>query len=53
MGKNAKIGFAEMDEDTNMKDGVWIQIAKTNGIILNQSVEEWMDQNAKFMIERS
>ena len=46
-----KIGFVEMNEDRNMKDGVWAQITKTNGVILNQSMEEWMDQNAKSMIE--
>ena len=40
MWKNAKIGFTEMDEDRNVKDRVRAQIAKTNGIILNQSVEE-------------
>ena len=51
MLENAKIGFVEMDEDRNMKDGVRAQIAKTNGVILNQSVEERMDQNAKSMIE--
>ena len=51
MLENAKIGFAEMDEDKNMKDGVRAQIAKTNGIILNQSVEEQMDQNTKSTIE--
>ena len=51
MWENTKIGLTKMDEDRNMKDGVWDQIAKTNGVILNQSVEEWMDQNAKSMIE--
>ena len=51
MWENAKIGFVEMDEDRNMKDGVWTQIAKTNGVILNQSMEERMDWNAKSMIE--
>ena len=51
MSENAKIGFAEMDEDRNVKDGVRAQIAKTNGIILNQSMEEWMDRNAKSTIE--
>ena len=51
MWENAKIGFVEMDEDRNMKDGVQAQIAKINGIILNQSMDEWMDQNAKSMIE--
>ena len=40
-----------MDEDRNVKDRVWAQIAKTNGVILNQSVEEWMDRNAKSTIE--
>ena len=34
MWENAKIGFAEMDEDRNVKDGVQAQIAKTNGVIL-------------------
>ena len=49
--ENAKIGFVEMDEDINMKDEVWAQIAKTNGVILNQSVEEQMDRNTKSAIE--
>ena len=51
MWENAKIGFVEMDEDRNVKDGVWAQIAKTNGVILNQSVEERMDWNTKSAIE--
>ena len=51
MWKNAKIGFTEMDEDKNVKDGVRAHIAKTNAVILNQSIEEWMDRNAKSMIE--
>ena len=51
MWENAKIGFTEMDEDRNMKDEVWAQTAKTNGIILNQSTEERMDRNAKSTIE--
>ena len=40
-----------MDEDRNMKDRVQAQIAKTNAIILNQSMEERMDPNTKSMIE--
>jgi len=51
MWENAKIVFTEMDEDRNVKDGVWAQIANTNGVILNKSMKEWMDQNAKFTIE--
>ena len=51
MWENAKIGFVEMNEDKNMKDGVRAQIAKTNGVILNQSAEEQMDRNAKSVIE--
>ena len=51
MWENAKIGFAEMDEDRNRKDGVQTQFAKTNGIILNQSMKEWMDRNTKSTIE--
>ena len=47
MWGNAKIGIAEMDEDRNVKDGVQAQIAKTSGVILNQSAEERMDRNAK------
>ena len=51
MWKNAKIGFGEMDEDRDMKDGIWAQIAKTNPIIVNQPMEERMDQNTKSAIE--
>jgi len=51
MGKNAKIGLAEMDEDRDMKDGIWAEIAKTNPIIVNQPTEEWTDQNTKSTIE--
>ena len=40
-----------MDEDGNVKDGVRDQIAKANGVILNQSTEERMDQNTKSSIE--
>jgi len=51
MWKNAKIGFAEMDEDRDMKDGIWAKIAKANCIIVNQPMEEWMDWNTKSTIE--
>ena len=44
MWENAKIGFTEMDEDKNVKNGAWAQIAKTNGVILNQAAEERMDR---------
>ena len=51
MWENPKIGFAEMDEDRNVKDGVRAHIAMTNGVILNQSTKEHMDRNAKSAIE--
>ena len=51
MRKNAKISFVEMDEDRDMMDGIWAQIAKTNLIIVNQSMEEWIDWNTKSAIE--
>ena len=51
MQKNAKISLAEMDEDRDMKDGIRAQIAKTNLIIVNQSMEERMDRNTKSTIE--
>jgi hypothetical protein len=49
--KNAKIGLVEMDEDRDMKDGIWAEIAKIDPIIVNQPVEEWMDWNTKSAIE--
>ena len=51
MWKNAKISFLEMDEDRDMKNGIWAQIAKTNPVIVNQPVEEWMDRSTKSTIE--
>ena len=51
MGKNAKIGFVEMDEDRNMKNRVRAQIANTNPVIINQPVEEWMDWNIESVVE--
>ena len=51
MQKNAKISLIEMDEDRDMKDGIWAQIGKTNLVIVNQSMEKWMDWNAKSVIE--
>ena len=51
MGKNAKIGFIEMDEDRNMKNGVRAQITKTNPVIINQPAEEWMDWNTESVVE--
>jgi hypothetical protein len=51
MGKNAKIGLAEMDEDRDVKDGIWAEIAKTNLIIVNQPMDQWMDGNNKSVIE--
>ena len=51
MGKNAKIGLIEMDEDRDMKDGVWAEIAKIDSIIINQPVEKRMDWNTESAIE--
>ena len=51
MGKNAKIGLAEMDEDRDMNDGIWAEIAKTDPVIVNQHTEERMDRNTKSTIE--
>ena len=51
MGNNAKIGLTEMDEDRDMKDGVWAEIAKTDPVIINQPVEELMDWNTKSVVE--
>ena len=51
MGKNAKIGLAKMDEDRDMKDGIWAEIANTDPVIVNQPTEEWMDWNTKSVIE--
>ena len=49
MLENAKIGFAEMDEDRNMKNGVWAQIAKINGVPLNQSTIEIILKHDQFI----
>jgi hypothetical protein len=51
VGKNAKIGLIEMDEDRDMKDGIWAEIAKTDPIIINQPTEERMDWNTKSAVE--
>jgi len=51
MRKNAKISLIEMDDDKDMKDGIRAQIAKANLIIVKQSMEKWMDWNAKSTIE--
>ena len=40
-----------MDEDRNMKNGVWAQIAKANPVIINQHAEEWMDSNTESTVE--
>ena len=47
MGEDAKVGFIEIDEASNMQDGVWAQIAKADAIISNQSTKEGMNRNAK------
>ena len=51
MGKNTKIGLAKIDEDRDMDDGIWADIAKTDPIIVNQPTKEWMDQNTKSTIK--
>ena len=40
-----------MDEDKDMKDGIWAEIAKTDLVIVNQLTEERMDWNTKYAIE--
>ena len=40
-----------MDEDRDMKDGIWAEIAKIDPVIVNQPTEEWMDWNTKSTIE--
>ena len=51
MWKNAKITLTEMDEDIDMKDGIWAEIAKNDLVIVNQPVEERMDRNTKSTIK--
>ena len=42
----------EVVEEIKMgKNGVWAQIAKTNPIIVNQPMKEWMDWNTKSAVE--
>ena len=42
----------EVVEEIKMgKNGVWAQIAKTNPIIVNQPMEEWVDWNTKSTVE--
>jgi hypothetical protein len=43
IGKNAKIGLTEMDEDRDMKDGIWAEITKADPITVDQPTEKWMD----------
>jgi hypothetical protein len=34
-----------MDEDRDMEDGIWAEIAKIEPILVNQPMEEWMEWN--------
>ena len=40
-----------MDEDKDINDGIWAEIANTDPVIVNQPTEEWMDWNTKSTIE--
>jgi hypothetical protein len=40
-----------MDEDRDMKDGIWAEIAKADPVIVDQPTEKWMDWNTKSGIE--
>ena len=51
MRKNVEISLAEMYEYRDVQDGIQAQIAKTNLVIVNQSMEKQMDWNTKSRIE--
>ena len=51
MGQNPQIRLTKIDENSNMEDGVWTKVAKTDAIMVNQPVEERMNRDAKSMDE--
>ena len=49
MGEDSKVRLTKTDEDGNVQDRVWAQIAETDAIIGNQTTKEGMNRNAKAM----
>ena len=43
VGKNSEICLTEMDKDRDVQDGVWVEVAQTNSLELQQIPQERMD----------
>ena len=44
---DAEEGFAQIDEDGNVKDAIGIQMAETDVVVLEQIVKKGMSRNSK------
>ena len=43
VGKNFEICLIEMDKDRDVQDGVWVEVAQTNSLELQQIPQERMN----------
>ena len=43
VGKNSEICLTEMDKDRDVQDGVWVEVAQTNSLELQQIPQERMN----------
>ena len=46
VGKDSEIRLTEMDEDRNVQYGVWVEVAQTDSLELQQIPQEWMNRKS-------
>jgi len=51
VGKDFEICLTEMDEDQDVQNGIWVEIAQTNHPELQQIPQEWMDRKSQPALE--
>ena len=47
VGKDSKICLAKVDKDRDVQDGVWVEIAQTNDLELQQIPQERMNRKSQ------
>ena len=47
VGKDSEICLVEMDEDKDVQNGIWVEIAQTNHPELQQIPQEWMNRKSQ------
>jgi len=51
VGQDPQICLTKIDENNNMKDGIWTKVVETDAIVVNQPMEKRMNWDPKSVDE--